>query len=174
MFAMALTRSAATGTATASDTAAASTASARRKNDRIVIARSSSERKDRLEDPLRPAHRLRLVDVAGAAVLEPRVGDLHRRHDIAGEDERRIDYTRQPDELGPLIDADLLFAGDDEIAVRQHIDHGDGDRAAEQVVRRGIALAFELARRCAGDGAALVRVAGRRLDLGDREFAASG
>src|SRR5829696_10066670 len=68
----------------------------------------------RLEHAGEPAHRLRLVDVAGAAILDARVGDGRRRHLVPGEDEDRIDHARETDELGALVDADLLLAGDEQ------------------------------------------------------------
>src|ERR1700722_14236518 len=85
-----------------------------------------SEWQHRLEHACQPAHGVGLVDGAGAAVLQPRVGDLRRRHDVAGENRRRIDDAGQADELGTGVDADLLFSADQQVPVRQHVDDGDG------------------------------------------------
>ena len=52
-------------------------------------------------------------------------------------------HAGETQHLGVLPDADLLLASHAQVAVGQHVDHGDRDRAGEEVARCGLALAVE-------------------------------
>src|SRR5215471_6790086 len=97
----------------------------------FAISRFLLERQHGLEDARHPSHRLRFVDHAGTAVFEARIGHLNRRHDVAREDRHGIHDSGEPDELRSGVDADLLFAAHDEIAVGKNFDDRNGDVAGE-------------------------------------------
>ena len=60
---------------------------------------------------------------AAAAVLDAHVGDLRRGDDVAGLDRARVDLAREAQHVDVVVDADLLLAGDQQVAVRQHAGH---------------------------------------------------
>ena len=95
----------------------------------------TSKRQDAVEEAVEHAGKLGLVDLAIGPVLQPRIGDLGRRDRVAGADRGWRHDAGEADELGPLVEADLLFSADEQVAVGQHIDHADGQGAEE--VRAG-------------------------------------
>ena len=68
------------------------------------------ERRHIQEKALQPPHVLRFVDIAIAYVLDARIGHLSRRHGVLRGNRARIHDTGETNELGALIDRDLLLA----------------------------------------------------------------
>src|SRR5678815_2890291 len=83
----------------------------------MVVA---SNRQDVEEEAAQPADALRLGLGAAAALLDPHVGDLRRRNDVAALDHVRVDLAGEAQDVDVVVDADLLLAGDEQVAVRQH------------------------------------------------------
>lgn len=86
------------------------------------------------EEALQPTHVLRLVDIAVADILDTCIGDLGRRHGVLPSDRAQVDYPGEADELGALVDGDLLLAAYPQVTVGQHLDHRGGQGAGEGVV----------------------------------------
>src|SRR5947207_15139173 len=76
-----------------------------------------SDRQDVEEEAAQPADALRLGLRATAALLDPHVGDLRRRDDIAALDHLGVDLAREAEHVDVVVDADLLLAGDEQVAV---------------------------------------------------------
>src|SRR6187431_1066070 len=89
---------------------------------------SASDRQDVEEEAAEPADALGLGLGATAALLDAHVGDLRRGDDVAALDHPRVDLAGEAQDVDVVVDADLLLARDEQMAVRQHAgdDGGDG------------------------------------------------
>src|SRR5690606_2780755 len=94
----------------------AATGVAIRKASRVSSSRIS-ERQESEEEARQPAHRLRFVDIARAAVVDACIGHLGGAHGVRRHDAGGIHHTGEAQRFGVLADADLLLARYHEIAV---------------------------------------------------------
>ena len=107
------------------------------------MAAAASDRQDVQEEAAQPADGLRLGLLAAAAVLDAHVGDLRAGDGVAGLDQQRVDLAGEAQHVDVAVDADLLLAGDQQVAVGQHVGDEHGDGAEEVVAVLGGALAGE-------------------------------
>ena len=101
---------------------------------------------------LQPADALRLGLRAAAALLDAHVGDLRRGDDVAGLDRARVDLAGEAQDVDVVVDADLLLAGDQQVAVRQHAGTVAVIVPVKSLLFSVAALAGEGVARAAGDG----------------------
>ncbi len=104
---------------------------------------TSSERGNRQEEAREPAHRLRLIDIAVGLVFDRRIGHLDRGDSIV-DDSFRPHHARETDVLAALRHGQLLFATYHQVAVGQHINHGNGDGAVKIIGGCRLAFAREI------------------------------
>src|SRR5690606_32812496 len=78
---------------------------------------SLSERQHAQEEASQPAHDLGGIDKPVTLELEPRVGDLGRIHGVLRVDQERIHDPGEAHELLSLLEADLLLARHQQVAV---------------------------------------------------------
>src|SRR4029078_2467610 len=104
------------------------------------------ERQHHIQRLLAITRLLHIGDLAAATVGDPRLGDLARVDGVVALDVLGADDAGDDQFSNLEVDADLLLALDDEIAVRQYLgDHG-GDIGAQRF--GAVHRALPVARRC--------------------------
>src|SRR6185437_12110748 len=91
---------------------------------------ASSERRHGQEKTREPAHRLRLVDIASGLVFDLRIRYLDRRYRVV-DDGLRPHHAGETNVFGPLRHGQLLLPAHQQIAVGQHLQHGNGNGAGK-------------------------------------------
>src|SRR4051812_48792487 len=136
-----LMRSAEAGGGAAERPAKSTDGSTARMRKRVIACMAKALERQYVEEKARePAGLLVLGDRAAAAVFDPRIGELDRLDRVARGELDRVHDAGEADEFRALVDADLLLAAHEEIAVREHFGDRHRDRSGEVV--RVVALAF--------------------------------
>ena len=78
-----------------------------------------------------------------AARHDAGIGHLGRCHDVARLHMARVNRAGKLQHIHTLVDAHLLFAHHQQVAVRQHLHHRGGDGAGEGLIVGRVARAFE-------------------------------
>src|SRR5690606_25787680 len=112
-------------------------------SSRMVVA--SVREGGGVEEPAEPAHRIGTRQRAAAAVGDLGVADAVGGDAVVGSDIGGAHDALNLDQLVALVQAHLLAAADQQVAVAQLADHLDGDLAVEAVALGGVAGAGEVA-----------------------------
>src|SRR5690606_37622366 len=97
-----------------------------------------------VEEPAEPAHRVGSRQRAPAAIGDLGIADAVGSDAVVGSDIGHPHDSLNLDQLVALVEAHLLLAADQQVAVAQVAHHGHGDLAVEAVALGGMAGAAEV------------------------------
>ncbi len=83
---------------------------------------------------------MRFIDIAVPDVLNARIRHLGRRNGVGAADGARVNHAREANEFSALVDGDLFFTHNVQVAVNQNLVNRDRQRTAEGVA--GVRAAF--------------------------------
>src|SRR5690606_24252074 len=128
------------------------------------------------EEARQPAGRVAVIEYTAPGIGNLGVGHALRGHLVVAVDVVDADQTGQANELITLVQAQGLFALDQQRAVGQHARHGDGDGGAPGVLLRTLGRATEVALAAGGafNGRVALAAYGRYANGDARFLAESG